>query len=76
MNGSRMTLGKKSKSFWKQMKMNSQQSKTFGHREGSPEREVHSNTGLPIKNINISNRQPNPIPIRTQRTTTNTAQNK
>ena len=29
MNGSRMRLGKKSKTFWKQMKMNSQQLKTW-----------------------------------------------
>ena len=30
MNGSRTRLGKKSKTFWKQMKMNSQQPKTYG----------------------------------------------
>ena len=30
MNGSRTRLGKKLKSFWKQMKMNSQQPKTYG----------------------------------------------
>ena len=29
LNGSRMRLGKKSKPFWKQMKMNSQQSKPY-----------------------------------------------
>ena len=32
----------------------------MGHRKGSPEREVHSNTGLPKKDRNISNKQPNP----------------
>ena len=48
----------------------------MGHSEGSPEREVHSNTGLPQKNRNISNKQPNPTPTRTQRTTTKTAQSK
>ena len=37
----------------------------MGHREGSPEREVHSNTGLPKKYGNISNKQPNPMPTRT-----------
>ena len=42
----KMKLGKKSKSFWKQTKMNSQQSKSMGHSKGSPERDVHSNTGL------------------------------
>ena len=30
MNGSRTRLGKKSKTFWKQMKMNTQQPKTYG----------------------------------------------
>ena len=32
----------------------------MGHSKGSPEREVHSNTGLPKKNRNISNKQFNP----------------
>ena len=40
------------------MKVNSQQSKTMGHSNGSPEREVHSDTGLPKKVRNISNKQP------------------
>ena len=62
MNGSRTRLGKKSKTFWKQMKMNSQQPKPIRHSKGSPEREVHSNTGLPKKDRNTSNKQPNPIP--------------
>ena len=48
----------------------------MGHSEGSPEREVHRDTGLPKKNRNISNKQPNPTPIRTQGTTTKTAQSK
>ena len=30
----------------------------MGHSKGSPEREVHSDTGLPKKNRNISNKQP------------------
>ena len=30
------------------------------HSEGSPEREVHSNTGLLKKDRNISNKQPGP----------------
>ena len=29
----------------------------MGHSKGSPEREVHSNTGLPIEDRNISNKQ-------------------
>ena len=58
------------------MKMNSQQSKTIGHRKGIPEKEVHSDTGLPEKNRNISNKQPNPTTTRTQGVTTKTTQNK
>ena len=56
------------------MKMNSQQSKIMGHSEGSSEREVHSNTGLPKKDRNSSNKQPNPTSTRTGETTTNKAQ--
>ena len=56
--------------------MNSQQSKTHGHSKGSPEREAYSDTGLPKKNRNISNKQPDPTPSRTQGTTTKTAQSK
>ena len=41
----------------------------MGHSKGSPEREVHSNIGLPKRDRNISNKQPNPMPRRTQRTT-------
>ena len=32
----------------------------MGHSKGSPEREVHSNTGLPKKDRNISNKQTHP----------------
>ena len=39
---------------------------------GSPEREVHSNIGLPKKDRNISNKQPNPISTRTGGTTNKT----
>ena len=48
----------------------------MGHSEGSPEREVHGNTGLPKKDRKISNKQPNPTSIRTRGTTTNKAQSK
>ena len=48
----------------------------MGHSKGSPEREVHSDTGLPKKYRNISNKQPNPMPTRTGGTTTKTAQSK
>ena len=46
----------------------------MGHSKGSPEREVYSNTGLPKKNGNISNTQPNSTPSTTQGTTTKTTQ--
>ena len=48
----------------------------MGHSKDSPEREVRSNTGLPKKERNISNKQPNPTPTRTQGTTTKTTQSK
>ena len=41
------------------MKMNTQQSKLTGHSKGGTEREVHSNTDLPKKDRNKSNKQPN-----------------
>ena len=74
MNGWRMRLGKKSKSFWKHMKWTHNNRKPMGHSKGSPEKEVHSNTGLPKKDRNISNKQPNTTSIRTGGTTTNKAQ--
>ena len=46
------------------------------HRKGSPEREVHSGTGLRKKDRNISNKQPNLTPTRSRGTTTKTAQSK
>ena len=42
----------------------------MGHSEGSPEREVSSNTDLPAKDREIANKQPNPITTRTGGTTT------
>ena len=46
------------------------------HRENCPEMEVHSNTGLPREDRKISNKQPNPTPKRTRRTTINKAHSK
>ena len=46
----------------------------MGHNKGSPEKEVRSDTDLPKKNRNISNKQPNLTPTRTQGTTTKTTQ--
>ena len=45
------------------MKMNIP--KPIGHSEGSPEREVHSDTDLPKKNRNVSSKQPKPTSTRT-----------
>ena len=52
--------------------MNSQKSKIMGYSKGSPNREVHRDTGLPKKKRNISTKQPNPTPTRTRRTTRKT----
>ena len=76
MNGSRTRLGKKSKISGNEGKSTHNNPKPMGQSEGSPEREVHSNTGLPKKNRNISNKQPNPTPTRTRGTTTKTTQSK
>ena len=46
------------------------------HSKNSIEREVHNDTGLPKKDRNISNKQPNPTSIRTRGTTTKTTQSK
>ena len=48
----------------------------MGHSKASPEREVHSNTGLSKKDTKISHEQTNPTSTRTRGTTTNTAQSK
>ena len=42
----------------------------MGHKEGSPEKEVQSDTGLPKTDRNISNKQSNPTSTRTRGTTT------
>ena len=55
---------------WKQTHNNTEM---MGHREGSPERKVHSDTGLPKKDKNISNKQPNPTPTKSQEKTTKTS---
>ena len=47
----------------------------MGNSKGNPEREVHSDTGLPKKDRNISNKQPNLTSTRTGRPT-KTAHNK
>ena len=47
----------------------------MAHSKGSPEK-VHSDTGLPKKDRNISNKQPNPTSTRIGGITTNKTQNK
>ena len=71
-----MILGKKSKFFGKKRKQTHNNPKLMGHSKGSPEREVHSNTGLPKKDRNISNKQPKPMPTRIRGTLTKTSQSK
>ena len=46
----------------------------MGNREGSTEREAHSDSGLSKKDRNILNKQPNTTFTRAGRTTTNKAQ--
>ena len=48
----------------------------MGHSEGSSERKVHSYTGIPKKDRNISNKQLNPTPSKTWGRTTKAAQSK
>ena len=48
--------------------------KLTGHNKGSTDREVHRDTGLPKKDRNTSNKQPNPTSTRIGGKTTNKAQ--
>ena len=48
----------------------------MGHSKSSPEKEVHSGTGLPKKHRNISNKQPHPTTTRTGEKTTKPRANK
>ena len=72
MNGWKMRLGKKSKVSGKKWIWTHNNPKPMGHSKGSPEKEVHSHTGLPKKNRNSSNKRPYHTPTITQGTTTNT----
>ena len=74
MTGWRMRLGKNQKLSGNKWKWTRNNPKPMGHSKGSPEREVHSNTGLPWEDRNSSNKQPNPTLTRTGGTTTNKAQ--
>ena len=58
------------------MKWTQNSPKFMGHSKSSPEREVHSYTGLPKKDRNTSNKQPNPTTTRIGGTTTKPSQRK
>ena len=73
MNGWSMNKGRNQKVSGNKWKWTHNNPEPMGHSKGSSEREVHSNTGLPKKNTNISNKQPKPTPT-TRGTTTKTAQ--
>ena len=74
MNGWSMNKGRNQKVSGNKWKWTHNNPKLMGHREGSPEKEVYSNTGLPKKNKNSSNKQPNHTPTRPWGTTTKTTQ--
>ena len=68
---------KESKSFWKQMKMNSQQSKIMGHSlRGKAVLRGKFIAIQAYQKRKISNKQPNPTDTRTRGTTGKTAQSK
>ena len=75
MNGLTMIQGRNQKVSGNKWKWSHNNTKHMGHSECSPEREVHSDTGLLKEDRNISKKQPNHTPKRTGGTTTNTAQN-
>ena len=71
MNRLTMRSKKMSKSFWKQMKMNIQQSKSWDTANAFLRGRFIDTTGLPKKHRNILNKQPNPKYIRTGGTNNN-----
>ena len=68
--------GRNQKVSGNKLKLIHNSSKLMGHSKGSPEREFHCDTGLPKKDINISNKEPNPTSMRTGGITPNKAQSK
>ena len=76
MNGSRTRLGKNHKLSGNKSQQTHNNPKPMGHSKGSPEMEVHSNTGLPKKNRKISNKQANLTPTRTRGTNTKRTRSK
>ena len=77
MNGLAMRLREKNQKVpWKKWKWTHNSPKLMGHSEGTPEREVHSNTSLLKKDRNISNKQPHPTPTTARGRTTKKTQSK
>ena len=76
MNGLRWDQGGNQKVPGNKWKWTHNNPELMGHSKGSPVREVYSDTGLPKKNRDSSNKQPNRTPTRTWGTTTKTTQRK
>ena len=72
--GQKWDQGKSEKVSGNKWKLTHNNTTPMGHSENSPEREVHSNTGLPKEDRKISNKPSNPTSKRTRKTTTNKVQ--
>ena len=68
--GGQWDQGRSQKVYGNNWKWTHNNPKHMGHSEGSAEREVYRNTGLPKEDIKFSNKQPNHTPTRTWETTT------
>ena len=69
-----MKSRKKSKFSRNKWKRTHKNPKPTGHSEGTPEKEVHSNTGLLKNDRKFSNKWPDPTSTNTRETTTNETQ--
>ena len=58
--GQQWDQGINQKSIWNKWKWTHNNPKSMGHSKDSAEGKVQSNTGLPKKDRNISDKQPNP----------------
>ena len=76
MTMSKWNQGRNQKGFGNKQKWIHNNPKLMGHGKDSPEREVHSNTGVPKEDRKISNKQPKLNPKRSRKTKTNKAQSK
>ena len=68
--GQQWDQGINQKSIWNKWKWTHNNPKSMGHSKDSAEGKVQSNTGLPKKDRNISNKHPNPKSTRIGGTTT------